>query len=87
MTTEKLISWVAVNQDGTEMAFDSVPERSLTDHGKWTSNGNSEEIPAGSIKEVLGHRLKWNDGHRLCLSINFPKMNLTTQPRKFIQPE
>ncbi len=88
MTTEKLISFVAVNQDGTEMAFDSVPEKSQQrvdgkTVGEWISDGNHEILEKGSIEEILGHKLKWNDGHRMCLSIRVPKMNLTTKPRTF----
>lgn len=81
MSPQKLTSYVTVDKDGTEKAFDSYPERSKTE---WISDSNFVTLKAGTIEQVLGHKLTWKNEPHVSFSVNLPAIELTTTPRTFI---
>ena len=56
------ISYLAIDADGTEWVFDSIPQRWYD--GGWylkSSKENGVSLPKGSIKALIGRELSWND--------------------------
>lgn len=54
------MAWLAVDMDGSEIVYDSCPER-----GKYVFDPNIKcnyvELPKGSIKKLIGRDLTWED--------------------------
>lgn len=86
------MAWLAVDKDGTESIFSSIPMRRCdvksilydvvtlrlirraykkNEYNKWAAAWSSDEqnplplyrieLPKGSIKELIGRELTWND--------------------------
>lgn len=54
------MAYVAVDKDESEWIHDEYPEREIYDD-YWISNGDSVELPKGTIKKLIGRTLTWND--------------------------
>lgn len=65
------MTWLAINEDGTELIYKSRPTR-MKNSGIWigkfiSSNGFDEmfeepiELPVGTIKKLIGKELTWKD--------------------------
>lgn len=55
------MAWLAVDKNGTEVIFDSKPQRSTT---FWKARGTQQfvKLSQGTIKKLLdGKTLTWND--------------------------
>lgn len=64
------MAWLAVDKDGKEYLYLEKPERCIhynvfkpseIDFEIWGSNNDCLKLPEGSIEELLGHSLTWND--------------------------
>jgi hypothetical protein len=58
------MAWVAVDRDGTELAFYPLASRNEI-LGVWdtydTYGSDEVELPKGSIKKLIGRELTWDD--------------------------
>ncbi len=55
------MAWLAVDKDGTETIFSGEPFR---DGDIWRPSYQYDQcvdIPKGTIKKILGHKLTWKD--------------------------
>lgn len=64
------MAWLAVDKNGEEYLYLKKPERyshhNVFNHKKidyeiWASNGDNLKLQKGSIKELLGYELTWDD--------------------------
>ena len=54
------MAWYAVDLDGSECRYESKPIRT-TDIWLLDDAGNIDALPAGTIKELTGKNLTWED--------------------------
>lgn len=54
------MAYVAVDKDGSEWVREKYPVRDIDDEF-WLSDGDSVELPKGSIKKLIGRTLTWED--------------------------
>ncbi len=60
------MAWLCVDEDGQEMIFDNKPHRDNSSLGGYWSNHEERDfcnvdLPAGTIKKLIGHDLTWKD--------------------------
>lgn len=64
------MAWLAVDKDGKEFLYLEKPERIIhhnvfrpeeIDFEIWASNNDNLELPKGSIQELTGRNITWND--------------------------
>lgn len=57
------MAWLAVNKNGEEYIYETIPERFLD--CLWVSTycdfQDNIRLPKGSIKKLIGRELKWSD--------------------------
>lgn len=57
------MAWLAVDKDGTECLFTKKPQKNIKDQ-MWcviALNAACIELPEGSIKQLIGRDLTWDD--------------------------
>jgi len=58
------VVWLAVDEDGTEAAFDTefTCRLELPDgRGFWQTWGSEIDLPKGTIEKLIGRKLTWED--------------------------
>lgn len=62
------MAWVAVDQDGSEVIYESCPNRYKGRNGKCDGYFGADyegaeffDIPQGSIEKLIGRKLTWED--------------------------
>ena len=58
---EIVMAWVCVNSFGTELIFETEPHKSVYSWRDDYGSCKCIELPKGSIKNLIGIELTWND--------------------------
>ena len=54
--------WLAVDEDGEELAFSENPERSKYSGWVWSFDCEAVlPLPSGTIEKIIGNKLTWKD--------------------------
>lgn len=55
------MAWVACDENGSEWIYDGCPDRGIKNFVTNRYCTNAIELPSGSIKELIGRDLTWDD--------------------------
>jgi len=75
MTAEKMLSFAAVDKDGTETIFDAYPFRVA--NKLWGSRGNNLQLETGHLASI-GVHMTWEDEPRMFPSKMLPVIQITS---------
>lgn len=53
------MTWLCVDKDGSEWAFDGLPERGETGWYITYESTSCVELPKGSVEKLIGKKLTW----------------------------